>query len=376
MTGAAEDAIAELCAARDLLDRALRGVQAALTAPSRGDITGLMEQIAIPVSFGAPAATTASRTDTERLQREVSELRQRAETAEAEVARMTAEFDAAIDELRAEHVAVLRDQATTYASLPLDELLTIFAALRRSITTREVLATLLSGITREYPRAALFSVNGTALEGVEQRGFEGAADISTIAIPLSGDSLLARAARSGQVESFFPGVQDTASCGTPFGAVPPSALAIPIVCRGETVAIIYADDPDAPEFATNVPQTRAKFAELLHQHALLVLAKLSSDEQASRGRQQHAAALVAQLERAHGRWMEAGRTPLERQRELRVGIERARGLLGKHGPNPDDTAIDGCLANAAQTGTPFGDDVAVVIGTRPRGRAAVVQIRR
>ena len=62
------------------------------------------------------------------------------------------------------------------------------------------------------------------------------------------DSLLTRAMNSGTVES-LTGADIASRLGTPFGGSPTSAVALPIVMQGTTLAVVYADDADMPEYA-------------------------------------------------------------------------------------------------------------------------------
>jgi hypothetical protein len=295
---------------------------------------------------------------------------------------MTAEFDTALDELRHEHASVVRDQASACASLPLNELLSVFAALARSTTPAEVLTNLLKGIGREFPRVALFDVRGNRLEGVQQTGFDIGSDISKVTMPLSGDSLVSRAVSSGALESLLPGAQGAPEPGTPFGGTPVSAVAIPIVMHGSTIAVIYADDADAPEFATAVPQTRVKFVELLHQHALLVLLKVWSEVKAASELRDYARTLIGEIEQAHAEWVDAAKNPLERHHDLKVMIARARLMyVQRMSPSapPDASALDQQLAAvaAAHVSSVFGQDLSVVLGSAGRTpRASVLTMRR
>ena len=276
----------ELDAARKTLDTAARSIESALTAPHRADdeIRSFMEQLSSHAAFDAIRAQLNDRdADNQRLQAELERAQTDLKTARADIAQMTTDFEHALDDLRQEHATVIGEQAVAYASLPLDELLTVFKALGRSTTPSQVLMNLVNGLAREFSRVALFELRGNRLKGAQQVGFDFENDISKVIVPLSVDSLLSRAVNSGRLESFLLGLHGEAGASIPFSGTPTCALAIPIVLPGATVAVIYADDSDKPEFATAAPQARIKFAELLQQHALLVLLRVCVEQKNTDG---------------------------------------------------------------------------------------------
>ncbi len=128
---------------------------------------------------------------------------------------------------------------------PLDDLQNAFAALEQSTTHTEVLTNLTRGLQREFRRVVLVQC-GLTLDGLD-------------AVPADGLSLLSRAAHSRRIE------------------VAGRAIAVPIVFRGSTTAVLYADDPNQ-ELGANVPDARVKFADLLQRHALLVMLRISVHE--------------------------------------------------------------------------------------------------
>jgi hypothetical protein len=213
----------------------------------------------------------------ESMQAELQEARERVEAAEVELSQMSAQFERSLDELRHEHATTIREQALSCITLPLDELLTVFNGLERATTLAEALTALFDGLVREFSRVALFAVRAGRLEGVQQSGFEFEHDISKVVIPLSTDSLLARAVSSTRIEGSLAGV-GSGSTGMPFGGEPGCAVALPISIQGAVAAVIYADDSDRLEFASTAPQALVKFAELLLMHATLVLFRISAEQ--------------------------------------------------------------------------------------------------
>jgi len=328
------------------------------------------------------AELTSAQAERDAFRADLSAERERVAETRAEIARITEEFDATLDELRHEHATVVGEQALAYSSLPLDALLSMFNALRRSTTLADVLTTLVDGIAREFSRVALFDVHGSHLEGARQVGFHFEHDISKVVIPLSSDSFLGRAVTSGRIETFFPGLHSGSGAAIPFGGTPACALAIPIVVQGTTVAVVYADDSDNPEFATSAPQMRAKFAELLQQHALLVLLRVGVHQTVIAELREFASLLVDELEYAHMGDLNAGKNPLERQQGLRDSLERSRRIYAQR------AARDGHAATAlleehlwkvieGRGESPFSGDLAAVLGSMGAApRASVLTMRR
>ena len=140
---------------------------------------------------------------------------------------LTGEFDRALDEMRRDHATVLAEQSAASIALPLDELLTVFNAMKKAETGPELLGALLTGLAREFSRVALFHIDGTRLVAAERLGF---ADTDTSKpIRLPADSILTRAVATGRLESVIPSLRGEPNTSLPFGGTPACALAIPIV---------------------------------------------------------------------------------------------------------------------------------------------------
>jgi hypothetical protein len=195
--------------------------------------------------------------------------------AQAEAARLTGQFETALEELRHEHVETLQEQALARTVLPLDELLTVFGALANASTPSAVMTAVVAGLAREFSRVALFRLRGARLECVSHAGFEFEGDISKVVIPMSVDSLLTRSVNLRTTQSFLAGTSDE-PCSAPFGGTPACALALPLVSGEGTVAVVYADDSDQLEFGSVPSPLLVKFAELVWQHAILVLQRASA----------------------------------------------------------------------------------------------------
>ena len=370
--------------ARIAFDAAVRAIESAQTSPSsiEGEIRRLMEESLVRAAvvskrIHADEHAAADRRLTEGLASTRAELaeartqlkieRERAERAEAALTQSRTEFDQSLEELHQAHASAVSEQMIACTSLPLDQLLTVFSALNRATTFSQVLTVLVDSLAQEFSRVALFNVRGGRAEGVQQRGFESDCAISSIVIPLSRDSLMARAVRSGRLESFFVDI-DSGTTGLPFSDAPACALVFPLVVRGVTTAVIYADYLEMPEFAGGASRARAKFAELLQQHAALELLRVCEQTKALDELREYAATLVREIEYAHEADADTGKHPLERQRRLRTEVDRARGIYAERCADeaPEAAAfLEERLAEiTARSETSFSLDLAAITGSR------------
>jgi chromosome segregation ATPase len=213
----------------------------------------------------------------------VAKLRSDAESV-AQTARQSAvelEWAAANTEtLRLEHAKEMREQVTQAALLPLDRLLTAFQKLATATSADGILTMLIEILSNDFPRVALFGVNGNRLEGRHQVGFAFEHDISKIVVPLGMDSLLARAVKSCRVQSVSASELSDGS-RTLFGGAPTSVLVVPIAVRRQAMAVIYADDSGQPQNDVVTPERKAKFAQLLLWQAVPRLPKLMTERKAA-----------------------------------------------------------------------------------------------
>ena len=94
-------------------------------------------------------------------------------------------------------------------------------------------------------------------------------------IPTTVDSLMTRAVNSRRTQTFVAGSSDE-PCTVPFGGTPACAIALPLISGETPVAVVYADDSDQLEFGSVPAELLVKFAELVWQHAILVLQRASA----------------------------------------------------------------------------------------------------
>jgi hypothetical protein len=123
-------------------------------------------------------------------------------------------------------------------------------------THAEILGSLLTGAAQFAERAALFVIKNE--QAIGWRECE-AADpsnlemIGGVSLPLSADTLLARAAQSLSAWNGVPGSNsDDSLLSDQLGGDPQSVAAVPLVVRGKVVAILYADSMSHDPNAVNV----------------------------------------------------------------------------------------------------------------------------
>ena len=163
-------------------------------------------------------------------------------------------------ELVAAHLQTARAQKLTEGVVPAGEQPGAVSAVKRGVEAIEkqhtqtgVLGSLLTGSAPFAERVALFVIrNEQALgwkecEAGDPTNLE---SIRGITLPLSAETILGRAARSGSPWSGAPGSdsEDDLLIGQ-LGGEPQSVAALPLVVRGKVVAVLYADavssDPNA-----------------------------------------------------------------------------------------------------------------------------------
>lgn len=276
-----------------------------------------------------------------------------ADAAREELLQVTTEFERASDELRREYAAAVGEQALTCTALPLDGLLTAFAGLERATASADLLDAVVTALAREFSRVALFHVRANHAIGIRQTGFDLPDDISKVALPLAADSLLSRAVTSRQLESVLTnGEPDPV---LPLGGIPVCAVAIPLAIRGDLAGIVYADDSDTPGFAASAPHTRLKFAELLRQHASLLLLKMSVQDGRFGELRDIAVMLVDELEAVFRGDTGTTSSQLDRHERLIAALEQARRMYRRHVARQQAPAAMSYL----------DDQIAAAIASRP-----------
>lgn len=179
------------------------------------------------------------------------------------------------------------------------------------LTQAASLADLLGSLARElssrFCRVALFRVQGNRLQGEHQAGFDYTTDVRKIAIPLSVDALLTRVARTGGMERLSGSELADDSKGAPFRGSPSLALALPIVLRGETVAVAYLDDWDQAKSATGrgSDESSVLFARLVIRHAGILFIGLAHELRVLTELREYASMLLQGAEQMYAADVEA-----------------------------------------------------------------------
>lgn len=343
------------------------------------------EKIALDAALHeARAQADAVRAEAEGVRAEANKLRTTFDAkldasvaAEHTLRTQLAEADQEIERQRAEaeeaaQAAALREQMARAAPQPLDRLLTIFDQLAKAMTVGDVLTALVQGLATEFPRVAAFSVGGNHLEGLHQVGFDFKSDISKVVIPMTMDSLLTQAATSGRAQGFV-GSEITENRCTPFGGTPAFVLTLPIAVRGETLAVVYADNGDQQP-SGGAAQRGVKFAELLLWHAVPMLSKLSVDREATAEVGKYATLLLTEIENMYDADASDDLDGENLRTRLKDNLECAKRLYAQRvvsdGVPAAAPLLDELLAAIlhAKASTPFGRDLAAV--ARPAEPAA------
>jgi chemotaxis protein histidine kinase CheA len=298
-------------------------------------------------------------------------LRQRVAEAAKEIERARAEVQTA-----AQNAAKTASALEKSAVVPLDRLLSVFQNLGKGTTIDEALTALADGLAHDFSRVALFRVKGNRLEGVHQVGFDFNNDISKLAIPMTRDSLLSHAVVEDRVEAIA--ARDlTDTTRLPFGGTPACVLALPIKLHDEALAVIYADDSDAPQTPFGSLEQKTKMAELLRRYAVPVLEKLTIDPKMLEELRAYATLLVDEVEHMYTNDVSAGKKGAELKSRVKANLDCARDMYAQRVASDGPAAaavLDERLAAVmeARAGTPFGKDLAAAAA--PRAEAPPKQV--
>ena len=291
------------------------------------------------------------------------QLRVEAEGHEQELAGRLAQLDS------------VREQLASLTSL-FDTSLHAADDLAAAHNINEVLTALVRQLSTVYSRVALFRVKGNKLEGDYQIGFNLTTDVTKLVIPLSVDSLMARAASSGVIET-HTGSESDERKQAPFGSSTAVALAVPIVVRGDTMAVVYAEEAESGSDVPAAPTaSHETFARLLSHHTVAQITRMSDELRSASELRDYAAMLVQEAAQMYGADTEAGRSPDELRTRLKDTIDCARQLFVQRASLDNPAAvslIDDQIAAAIEgdAGSPFARDLAAASGISERaGRAA------
>jgi hypothetical protein len=300
-------------------------------------------------------------------ERELQEVRKA-----LDVARLEAEASTKLLEREAAERAKLIASLAKQPPQPFDALLTAFQRLTTATTIDEVLGTLVDALASDFSRVALFRVNGNQLEVVRQIGLEFDDDMSKAVMPLNVGSHLTHAVASGCVEGCLA-AELPEGRRLPFSGAPDFVLTVPIVVRREALAVIYADDVGRPQNEPLAPEPSIKFAQILLSHATPLLTNLSTNLVALAELRQYATMLVNEIEHIYHADASAGKHAEELQSRMRENLQCARQIYAQRA-TPEGlfaaSLLEEQLALQAQSGTPFGRDIAALL-ERPQSPRAL-----
>lgn len=286
------------------------------------------------------------------------------------------EHERVVRELEARLQAAPAHGAAAAAQPPLallDDLLSSFQALASATTISDILTTLVEQLAAQYPRVALFRVKKNHLQGEHQIGFDLKTDIAKVMMPLGMDSLLARAASTGLIER-LTAEELKDSSRAPFSGNPRSALAIPVIAAGETLAIVYADDVGAPKQkrSADADVAQARLAEAMQQHAIALIMRMTNELKVRSELQAYAQSLLRELEQMYAADQQAGKAGDDLRGRLKGNLEYARSIFESRvtleGGDAATLLEDELTATIeGESSTPFGRDLALAAGRSPVG---------
>jgi len=255
----------------------------------------------------------------------------------------------------------LRADVDRMASL-LDVAVHAIGDLGNSTSAAELLGALVTRLSTEFSRVAIFRLKGNRLEGEHQAGFDGTTDILKLVIPLTLDSILTRVATTGAIE-WVSGDEMPARASTPFPGAAYSALVMPLALQGDTFAVVYADCEEAGSAGADA--ARVAFAKLLAAQTGVLLMRHTDELKTLQELRDYAALLLQEAEHMFTADREAGKSTAEVRKRLRDNLDCASQLYA-HRAALEGTAaaalLDDQIAAVIESGTPFGEDLAAIVG--------------
>ena len=384
------DAIrAELQTARDQFDAAARAADEKLRDESQAaqQLRQQVEALQQKLRADAQAAQASqeqirltAHTAQEKLRQELQAKIDAAVAAQARAADLAKSNDAQLRAARAQLEAARAELDAAKIDVSSDEahmerLLVSFEMLAGASNITDLLVALAETLASEFKRVALFRLKGNKLQGEYQTGFDLSTDVGKVVIPLSMDSLLARAVTSGCIETMEANNPDAPKA--PFGGSPSCALALPVAAGGETLGILYADD--GPDGGTadpaGAPALKGRYAELLLRHTVALALRLTAELRNLAELRGHASRLLNHAEEMYIADTESGLAGAELHNRLRENVECARRLYAQRvaieGPAAANLLEDQLVQLVEQRAdTQFGRDLASIVDVSVGSRRA------
>ncbi len=349
---------AELANAREVgAERDAIRAQRDSMAVERGAVVAQLE-----ASSGRVHALESSQARHEEAIRQLESALEHARQGEAKFREQVASGEQESSGVRAEAEA-LRGEVDRMIAL-LDASVHTVGELASVGTVPDLLSALVTGLSVEFPRVAVFRVKGNCLEGELQVGFEQTTDVTKFVFPLNLDSLLTRVVTSGAIER-LTGSELADHGGTPFGGTPSAALALPIVLQGEPFAVVYAEDSDR---GPTSHKSSVGFAKLLVAQTVVLLMRHTHELKTLNELREYAAMLLHEAEQMYTADWESGKAADELCTRLKDNLDCARQLYGHRAAlegSAAATLLDEQIATAIEASTPFAQDLATVVG-RPK----------
>jgi hypothetical protein len=162
--------------------------------------------------------------------------------------------------------------------------------------------------------------------------------------------------------------------GALFSGTPTCALALPVIVSGDKLAVIYADDSGAlADASVDNMETTVRFADAMLQHAVALLMRHTNELKTLAELGTYATSLVQEIEQMYVSDVGAGKSGKDLQSRLKGNVDYARSIFANRvALEGADAAglLDDQLAALleAQHATPFGADLAAIIGGRRESR--------
>jgi hypothetical protein len=243
--------------------------------------------------------------------------------------------------------------------------------LAAATTVTGLLAALAKQLATQFSRVAVFRLKGNRLEGEHHVGFDQTKDVTKLIIPLTMDSMITRVVTTGAVESLV-GKEATNAAGTPLGGTPSTAVSLPVVFHGQTIAVVYADD-SGQKAAAHGPagsDSRVGFARVMLGQTGVLLLRLTHELKTIADLREYATQLIQEAAQMHAADAAAGKNAEEVRRRLKGTMDWARQLFGERvtlaGGLGTAVLEEQIAVSSEKQATPFARDLAAVVG-RARG---------
>lgn len=243
-----------------------------------------------------------------------------------------AELAAENERLAAEHAALTWERADLLESAEVSHrgtliarLASVFDGVASATTVEDVLTRAAAGLDREFARVAVFIVRDNRLTVIDRHGFDANSGIEKVVVPLGVDSFLSEAALARDLRMLHG---DTLPPSAPFGGSPTLIMTAPIAVRGETLAVVYADD-SGRSLDARAAGDSCRLAGLLRAHAALKLERLTIELTVINELRAYAQMLVDEVEYVYDADTASAKPGRDRLDRLQENLRCARQIYGQ-----------------------------------------------